>query len=781
MNHADRTAAVSTRVARSVIRAPASRRLRLACVGIALALPALAVPVLFPQFAAPANARQAATDAPKGAAPVPADLLSQVEDYYHYATIGQYDAANALGQQLLQGSYSSEQYLDAFRQVHDRRSGPSEDLDRRFTQWQGTPQLTDVANQIVAKVNDGRRARATNRDFIAEQIERLSRGQQAYNNAVDQLRNSGEYAVPVMIDYLLDPSKKEFQADVRRAMRDSRFGVELLSPLLAATQMQDENVLSTVLRTLGDLRYNVSVPYLLEQVQTSNSQQVKAAARQALEQIGYTGGSDAATEFYNLAEKFYYNRTPIQPKQGLGIATVWSWGGRDAGLVRTDVPPQIFNEVMAMRSAGKSLSLGQGQDQSLALWLASNYRREGDLKEGQEDKTRPANNPDAKYYGTQAGTRYLQMVLDRAERDRRNTLPEQRYNAADVALRSIKSLQEIVGRGNVGSGESPLTRAMNFPDRRVRIEAAFALAQSLPTQGFSGQEQVVPLLADALSQTGQPSVLVVSDKPDKLNTLAEQMRGGGFKVNTAPSLTDAVTQAGSMASVDEIVVDASMSDRNIDDFLAISEQNPKLSGAAKLMLVGSEASRYEAMKDNNPTLATTTATEGDALLTAAKNARGTVGGLPLDPDGAQELALRSGNLLKLVGTSNSIFNLQSGQNTVLAALDDDRPAVQMLAGQVAALLDTTEGQPALLDKAAKADTDPAVRVSLFESLATGGKIFGNRLGGDGVNKLLAAAADAGNLDVQAAAAQAVGAMNLPADQARRLIVESTKQTEAPNN
>ena len=555
MNQFDRPHAQTTPTLRAASR---RRLLRLACVGVALALPAFAGPVLLPATVGAAHAQDVDPGmANQGrSAEVPAPLLSLIEDYYHYATIGTYPAANALGQQMLQGDYTPEQFLDGFREVHSRRSAPSEDLDKRFAQWQGTPELAETANQIVAKVNEGRRARATSRDFIAEQVERLSRGQQAYNNAVDQLRNSGEYAVPVMVDYLLDPNKKEFQADIRRAMRDSRFGVDLLSPLLAATQMEDEAVLATVLRTLGDLRYNVSVPYLLEQLQTSNSDQVKAAAREALGQIGYTGGSDAATEFYNLAQKFYYNQTPIQPREGLGLATIWSWGGRNAGLVRTDVPPQIFNEIMAMRSAGKSLALGQGQDQSLALWLASNYRRESELKEGEVDKTRPENSPDAKYYGTQAGARYLQMVLDRTERDRRNTLPEQRYNAAEVALRAIKSLQEIVGRGNVGSGESPLTRAMNFPDRRVRIEAAFALAQALPTQGFSGQEQVVPLLADALSQTGQPAVLLVVPDADIRNTLSEQLRGGGYRVNAAADGNDAVAQAQAMPGVDVVVVDA---------------------------------------------------------------------------------------------------------------------------------------------------------------------------------------------------------------------------------
>ena len=757
----------------------APTRVRLLTLACCAGVAALLTGPMFPQLHVGLAAAQPASDAGGANTDLPEPMLRLMEDYYHYATIGAYDTAGPLGQALLDGGYSPEQFLDGFRAVNarlnDGRDLPDV-LDRRLLEWQRAEPIAEVSKKINEQINEGRKERATNPAFITEQVERLSRGAAAYSNALANLRNSGEYAVPVMVNYLLDPNQKQFQADIRRALRD--LGLPVLSPLLAATQMDDEQVLSSILSILGDLRYNVSTPYLLEQIQTSQSQQVRQAAQGALAQIGYTGGSNAAKEFYDLAEKFYYQRTPIKPDNRLNIATIWSWGGRDAGLVRTDVPPQIYDEIMAMRSAGKSMALGQGQDQALALWLASDYRRESELKDGETDATRPKDSPSAAYYGTQSGVRYLQMVVERAERDRRNRAPEERYNTSDVALRAIKSLQEIVGRSSIGGGDSPLTLAMNYPDRRVRIEAAFALAQSLPTAGFSGQEQVVPLLADALSQTGKPAALVISGDSTKLNSVADLLRGKGYSVNTSPDVTTGVAQADAMSGVDVVVVDSSLGDGPLDTLMSNASQNPKLSGAAKLVLVDNTASRYEQMKSADPTLETTTAT-GDALAEAVEAARTSVGGLPLDPEKATELAVRSGNLLKLIGTSNSIFSLQSGQPTVLAALDDERPEVQKLAGDVAGLIDSTEAQPALLDKARAEATPADVRVSLFKSLADSAKIYGNRLGNNGVDNLLKAAADRSDLDVQAAAAEAVGALNLPADQARRLIIEDTKQAESP--
>ena len=108
------------------------------------------------------------------------------------------------------------------------------------------------------------------------------------------------------------------------------------------------------------------------------------------------------------------------------------------------------------------------------------------------------------------GALYLNLVLDRSLKDNTSQSPA-------VALGAIKSLQEIAGQSNLFSGGRgrPLVSAMRYADRQVRFEAAFALAAALPQQPFEGQARVVPLLAEAVTQSGTPGVLLIAPSADR--------------------------------------------------------------------------------------------------------------------------------------------------------------------------------------------------------------------------------------------------------------------------
>src|SRR5690606_7048876 len=101
-----------------------------------------------------------------------------------------------------------------------------------------------------------------------------------------------------------------------------------------------------------------------------------------------------------------------------------------------------------------------------------------------------------------------------------------------VGLRAVKALKEIAGRDNL-FGESgsvdAVIGALQFPDRLVRINAAEALATALPQQGFTGQERVVPILAEAVGQTGKTNVLVILPEQDQVNAMVEALRQAGFE------------------------------------------------------------------------------------------------------------------------------------------------------------------------------------------------------------------------------------------------------------
>ena len=108
------------------------------------------------------------------------------------------------------------------------------------------------------------------------------------------------------------------------------------------------------------------------------------------------------------------------------------------------------------------------------------------------------------------------------------------------------------------------------------------------------------------------------------------------------------------------------------------------------------------------------------------------------------------------------------------SLEDPRPEIVKLVGQTLALINAPDAQAGLLNKALADDVADDVKISLLNSLATSAKFFGNKLDGAATDRLMKLVAEAPDLSIRSAAAEAHGALNLPADQAKKLIVEQMK-------
>jgi hypothetical protein len=403
-------------------------------------------------------------------------------------------------------------------------------------------------------------------------------------------------------------------------------------------------------------------------------------------------------------------------------------------------------------------------DQAVALWLASNIRRSIDLPTGGVDPTRTPDEPQPHYYNVAEGTKYLNLVLDRSLKDNTPQSPA-------VALAAIKSLQEIVGQSNLFSGGrgQPLVEAMRYPDRQVRFEAAFALAAALPQQPFQGQSRVVPLLAEAVSQSGTPGVLVVAPQAERQKLQADlkgyQLAGGD---DPATAVADSMT----IPAVDVIVLNEDSGNAAIDRVIDLASQSPRLERAAKLVIVHSLASPWARMSITDPTISYTRSANGPSLVAAIEAARKKAGGLAMDEKLASDFALRSASLMaKLAISRGQILDLSVAEQTLIATLGDKRPPVAKAVGDAVALLNSTPAQSGLADRANDAATAGEVRVSLYKSLATSAKFFGNRLSPEQINQLQQTVANEKALDVRSAAAEARGALNLPAADAKILILQ----------
>jgi hypothetical protein len=724
-----------------------------------------------PQPAAPqpADAQPAAATAAPAEGGVSPELRRAAEDFWHYGRIARYDLANANGQKVLElGAGNPTAVLQAFEAVTSQ-TGRKDNIDNWLLRWQGVEQMNDVASKITALINEGRQGRRSDPAFIQQQIERLGTNERAYRLAIAQLRNAGELAVPMMVEYLRNPEKQSLAIPIRRALRD--LGQKALNPLVAATEMTgppNQETLIAIVTALGEIGYPEVVPYLARLTASGDATPaVKTAAAQALTRMGAGDARNinASDQFYDLSEKFYYDNAAITADTRVAgaPANVWFWDN-DKGLIRRLVPAQIFNEVMAQRAAEYALQLGSSQD-ALSLWLASNYKRESELPQGAADPTRAENQPNAHYYGVSAGPQYLNSALARANNDR---------NYA-VAARVIRSLQQIAGQSNIFANDAvgPLVDAMGSGDRIVRFEAANALAAALPQQQFTGQERVVPLLAEAMSQTGTPSVVVVMPQQDQVNATVDGLKQAGYAAVGATSANAAVAAANQLPSVDVIVASEELGGE-VDQLFALSGRSPRLAGASRLVIIKGGGSPYAARAATDPILSVTQATDPAALKTEIDNARAKGQSVRLDPALATDYALRAGELLSRLAISRGqVLDLSAAEQTLLAALNDARPEIVKSAGNVLGLLNSKSAQPGLLATASAEQTADDVKISLYRSLASNAKFFGNTLGGEQVALLDKTASEAQNLDVRAAAAEARGALNLPADQAKTLIINQS--------
>jgi hypothetical protein len=720
-------------------------------------------------FVTPVEAQAAGADA--AAVAVDPAALKVVESFFHFASLGRYELARAEAEKIIGNSALPPlDVLNAFERAVEQRNWrvPAErriELYERLLSWQQVPELKEPVVRLIGIFNSAKSGRAADIAFIEQNIQRLGVNRRAYLLGMEQLKQSGELAVPVMIRFLQDPEQRELNIPIRSALRD--LGVRALNPLLAATEMKDWNTLPWIVAALGDLGYDAAVPYLLRLYQDQQvPAAVKSAARQSLIRLNVSDPSlDAAESFLQLAERFYYEKSSVAAEPDQPVAHVWQWTG--SILDKKIVPAAAFNEHMALRACEYVLSIDPARGDAVSLWLAAAYRRSAEAQ-GAADPMWGEDHPAPDYFGTQSGTQHLNVTLARALRDREPA----------VALGAIQSLFKIAGTANLfGGDDRSLMEAVRYPDRRVRFEAAFAFANSLPQQEFDGQQHIVPIMAEALGQTGRVGVLVLARSQDELNTRIEQLGKAGPYLVRGGTTPQAMIQAGAGLSGVDVIVVSEKDGPVVQDLFDELRGNFRLARAATLVQVTSRlASPYAQVALRDPLITVTDAQDEAGLGAAIEEARKRAGGLPLDEQTATDYALRSASLMTKLATNGSqVLDLQVGLNALLAALEDNRPEVARAAGNVLALLDGQTVQKALVAKALDENTAEDLRIGFLKDLAENAKKFENQLETAQIEALTSLCESAVSLPLKSAAAEAHGALRLSSEHVKKAILNRSKR------
>jgi HEAT repeat protein len=688
------------------------------------------------------------------------EQLNQAGDVFYFCQIGRFDVAAANLKALLGANPDPVALLEFTEQVPRRRV--------ILVQLMDSPVVGDLVREYLRLLDEGEVLVKADPTRIRHNVERLGGPPRAFENAVSALEDSGEYAVPFLIEALRDSSRAELTQPILRAL--PKIDRPALNPLVMALRVPNDVIKRYAIDTLGMIGYRQPLPYLLQITESEEeSTEVKQAAAAAISRIhdrhARTPNPSAAAAFYELAGQYYDDQPSLAADPRLDAANVWYW--RDDILWNVKVPTAIFNEIMAMRSCEEALRLDPGHAAALSLWLAANFRREAQLPLGEQDPTRPPNYPPASYFAQSAGAEYCLQTLARGLAD----------GDPAVALGAIEALSKTAGPASLVSpeaGRPPLSDALTFPDRMVRIRAGLTLGRARPLTPFEGYQNLMPVLSEALMlHAGARNALVVDPDEPSANALAAALRNQGFEVLIDAGLLSGLQRAREeLPGIDVIFVGSNITAPALEPGLAAMRDDFRFAVTPAIIVIkpgDTEAVEQLVRKDHRLEAVAVQPSAGEIARAIASVSRA-VGTQAITPEVGAQLAAEAAEVLKgLALTNNPVFDVSDSETALLVTLENPSLALRLSVAEVLGYLGSTRAQEAIARIALDETEAPETRVKMFAALAEAAKRRGNLLGEALVERIVSIAEADEDLAIREAASEALGALNVPGGPASEII------------
>ncbi len=684
-------------------------------------------------------------------------------DFNHYVRIARPELAKASVDSLL-GDASNQQLLDVIE------ASDYTDYERTLIRAAKVETLAETVKTLTQRIQQAKVDRARDQRRIATDIAVLAEGTRPNANATSRLAAAGQYAAPLLLNTLRDEKLQRLHPYVLAAMVS--IGRPMVYPLSTAIADLEPVTQGQVAQALAEIGYPRTLPYLkavIENPSTDPSarEKIQAAYDNLCKNIGLPNDVSAAELFLTLGENLYTTHTQGGLIAGFDAAInkglVWQYT-QDLGLVYVPVSAEIYGDVLARMAAARSLELNDTLDQALSLWLASNLRRENRLPADQSDPSYPSSLEPGAYYIKMSGPLRQHDVLERAIND----------HDADLALDAIAALRATAGVDalvNRPGAVQPLLRALSYPDRRVRFNAAFTLTLARPIESFPGSGRVVPVLAEAVRQTDEKYAMVIAEDLESLNVIKASLTELGYTAFGGLSLEDVTDEVTAGPGVDLI-----LTNRDVDaigNLLRQTAVHYKLGGVPVIAIVtpGEEIRLNHEFKNESRLQSTLDNGDQAALSSAVAQMTEQYVGNAIGSDEATKFAVEALSLLESVALMPAdVYNVVDAQPALIQATQDSRDDVVNHAARVLALIDDLDAQSAIADAALNPTVDASLQILLLDSLAESAKRYGNSLNDVQLDNLLELVRISSGATAEAAA-MAHGALTLPTSNVIELIAQ----------
>jgi HEAT repeat protein len=680
-----------------------------------------------------------------------------LQDFIHFTRIGRYDAAASYARQLLDAKLPATKFVDLVE-----GSGEQDRFEEALGRAERIPDVESLVAQLRQLYTRGKLDRVRDPQEIKRNIALLTGIAQHKLLGRERLAAAGEYAVPQLLDALLQGADVELSVQAGNLLADMRS--QSIIPLCTALPDLDPTGQEKVVDVLARIEYRTSAPFLADLRNSTKSDSVRRACDRALTRLGI-GETSVQALYTSLADGYYRQKAELTSFPGEVHQILWTYKPQ-IGLFMTAIRTEVFHQAMAMRLCERSLTIqGAGNDPALALWLASNFSREIHTPQGYENPAYPSTRRDAMYFAVAAGAPLGQQVLGRALDDKDTPL----------ARRAIAAIEKTAGGAALwgGGARRPLLEALQYPNRRVQYEAALALGSAQPSSGFDGSGRVVPILGSAIRDADARYAVVVTGDNEKYTTLRGVLTGMGYNVLPfGRTLTDLAEPISEAPGIDVIVADLSME----QTAALVSDARATRSLVVTPILAMTSAQGYLELGrqfSRDVTVAVRPQGLGQATIAeAVKDLLETASGGPISGDEARAYSSRCLAVLRdLAVSGNTVFSVADAALPLISALGAMQGPARLDVAEVLARIDQKRAQVAVMDAALNA-AGPE-RIALLGKTADSAKRFGNKLEPRQVDRVIELAST-GKGDEATAAAALVGSLNLSNSNLVPLILNQSK-------
>jgi CheY-like chemotaxis protein len=564
---------------------------------LALAL-ALALGLLLSDHAAVAQ--------PKGPALKPQQIYAQFRDTMNE---GKFDIAGIFLDQFLKSDPTDEDFLELQKKYgtttfRSLRTVPrySDDPATEKKIRADIEELNKRADAVVAKV-------LYNPERVKKYVRNLGETYEEKVYAQQELRRTGEFAVPFMIEAIRQNPSEALYAGILDTIPVLE-GPTMAGWIAALDGFTPDRVVGIVgaiaqrrdvLELTGTAQTDIT-PYLWRYLSRDPKDVAPELRKTALALLNRLyPGIKADTrrpevELTELARKFYdhkarYIGTKTNPDGSPATVPVWVWEEKALKLNKLpEVPVGQAEEYFGLRYARWALDAKPEYEPAQSVILALAAERAVERSRG---GILAVTEPDTYRLLAAAPSPVLIELLNRGLGEKRTPL----------VLATVQVLGDRADRAAAfpppgpGAKPSPLMKALTYPDPSVQFAAATALLRSPVPVAASAKPMIVDILRRAAGADpgapGESKGTVLLADPGKYRSDANALlfRGLGFNVEQFGSGRELMRRVARASDFDVIFIDRHTADPELIDLIAHLDSNPQTAARPVFVIASADKPR----------------------------------------------------------------------------------------------------------------------------------------------------------------------------------------------